>query len=73
MYMYEHEAHLSRGTCASIECLIFTCYFPQKSPMINGSFAERDLQQKETWRQTSTHMCKLLISISHSIESTVYI
>jgi len=27
----------------SVECLIFISHFPQKSPMISGSFAERDV------------------------------
>jgi len=27
-----------------IECLLFVVHFPQKSPVVSGSFAERDLQ-----------------------------
>jgi len=32
-----------------VGCLIFVGSFRQKSPMINGSFAERDLQLKESY------------------------
>jgi len=36
-------------------CLIFIGHFPQKSPMISGSFAERDLQLEPSY--TSSILC----------------
>jgi len=35
-------AHTGWRTC--VRCFVFTCHFPQKNPLIDGSFVERELQ-----------------------------
>ena len=45
--------------CHRIGCLIIIDHFPQKSPIITGSFAKNDLQLKASYRSlppcTSKH------------------
>jgi len=43
LYLYES---VDTGCCGVIWCLIFIGHFQQKSPMIGGSFAKKDLQLK---------------------------
>jgi len=40
------QPQIATGWQRCIGCLLFICHFPQKSPTISGSFAERDLLLK---------------------------
>jgi len=61
-YTYVHEEYLCAHTLYAYThvfswCMLHTCHFPQKSPMISGSLAERDLQR--------LHICILLMYVTH--------
>ena len=58
VYIY-HAVAFDTGWRRPIGCLIFRGHFPQTSPIISGSLAERDLQLMTSY--ASLPLCNMLI------------
>ena len=57
VYVY---MHMYIGWRRCIGCFIFIGHFPQNCPIIDGSFAERDLQLQASYGSSTPCMCKCL-------------
>jgi len=55
-----------------LRCLIFIDQFPQKSPMISGYFAERDLQIEASYASSPPCMYDVNTKHEHTKHETLY-
>jgi len=55
-----------------IGCLIFKCHFPHKTPIISGSFTERDLQLKGSYGSSPPCTTRLPLAFNVHVYTYVY-